>query len=280
MSNYYTLNNGIKIPAIGFGTFRTPRGVATEQSVLNAINAGYRSIDCAAVYGNESSVGAAVKKSGISREQLFITSKLWNDEKGYKSTFKAFEKTLRDLQLDYLDLYLIHWPIAKASKNNWQNANNETWKAFEELYQAGKIKALGVSNFYQHHLEPLMENAKIQPMVNQIEFHPGLLQAETVGFSKEHNLLVEAWAPLSNGGIFKNAELTALSEKYGKTIAQVALRWIVQKGIIPLPKSVTPNRIQENLAVFDFELSQEDVSIIDRLTDCGYSGLHPDKIDF
>lgn len=280
MNQYYTLNNGLKIPAIGFGTYRTPPGKETEQSVLDAIKAGYRSIDCAAIYRNETSVGAALKKSEISREQLFITSKLWNDEKGYESTIKAFAKTLNDLQLDYLDLYLIHWPIAKASRNNWQKANNETWRAFEELYAAGKIKAIGVSNFRQHHLEPLMEKAKIQPMVNQIEFHPGFLQQDTVDYSKKHNLLVEAWAPLSNGGIFNNETLIRLAERYGKTVAQITLRWILQKGFVVLPKSVTPARMAENLCIFDFEISSDDLKIIDRITDCEYSGFDPDNLDY
>ncbi|MEL7655281.1 MAG: aldo/keto reductase [Bacillota bacterium] len=280
MSIYYTLSNGLKIPAIGFGTYRTPPGSETEQSVLDAIKAGYRSIDCAAIYRNETSVGEAIRNSGVSREQLFITSKLWNDEKGYESTKKAFEKTLCDLQIDFLDLYLIHWPIAKASRNNWQEANNETWKAFEELYTEGKIRAIGVSNFHQHHLEPLMENAKIQPMVNQIELHPGFLQEETVHYSMKHNMLVEAWAPLSNGGIFKNADLIDLADKYQKTVAQITLRWIIQKGLVPLPKSVTPSRMKENLNVFDFEITAEDMAVIDNVSDCGHSGFDPDNLDY
>ncbi|MCD2347160.1 aldo/keto reductase [Clostridium guangxiense] len=278
--NFYTLSNNYKIPNIGFGTFRTPSGEETEQSVLNAIKAGYRHIDCAAAYGNEKSVGEAIRKSGVAREELFVTSKLWNDDKGYEKTLAAFNRTLEDLQLDYLDLYLIHWPIAKASKNNWQEANSESWRAFEELYKQGKIKAIGVSNFLPHHFEPLLATAKIQPMVNQIEFHPGMLQEETVAFCKQHNILVEAWAPFSNGQILKHPVLMEIADQYKKSVAQLSLRWIIQKGIVPLPKSVTPERIKNNLEVFDFEINAQDVEKIDRLTDCGGSGLHPDEVDF
>ena len=278
--NFYLLSNNYKIPNIGFGTFRTPSGEETEQSVLNAIKSGYRHIDCAAAYGNEKSVGDAILKSGVVREELFVTSKLWNDDKGYENTLKAFNKTLEDLQLDYLDLYLIHWPIAKASKNNWQEANSESWRALEELYKQGKIKAIGVSNFLPHHLEPLLETAKIKPMVNQIEFHPGMLQEETVEFCKKHNILVEAWAPFSNGQILNHPVLKEIADKYKKSVAQLSLRWIIQKGIVPLPKSVTPERIKSNLEVFDFEISEQDVNTIDKLTDCGGSGLHPDEVDF
>lgn len=277
---FYLLNNNYKMPNIGFGTFRTPSGEETEQSVLNAIKAGYRHIDCAAAYGNEKSVGEAIRKSGVAREEIFVKSKLWNDDKGYENTLAAFNRTLEDLQLEYLDLYLIHWPIAKASKENWKEANSESWRALEELYNQGKIKAIGVSNFLEHHLEPLFETAKIKPMVNQIEFHPGMLQKEIVEFCKKHNILVEAWAPFSNGQVLNNPVLKEIADKYEKTVAQLTLRWIIQKGIVPLPKSVTPERIKSNLEVFDFEISAQDVERIDRLTDCGGSGLHPDEVDF
>lgn len=277
---FYLLNNNYKMPNIGFGTFRTPSGEETEQSVLNAIKAGYRHIDCAAAYGNEKSVGEAIRKSGVAREEIFVTSKLWNDDKGYENTLAAFNRTLEDLQLEYLDLYFIHWPIAKASKENWKEANSESWRALEELYNQGKIKAIGVSNFLEHHLEPLFETAKIKPMVNQIEFHPGMLQKEIVEFCKKHNILVEAWAPFSNGQVLNNPVLKEIADKYEKTVAQLTLRWIIQKGIVPLPKSVTPERIKSNLEVFDFEISAQDVERIDRLTDCGGSGLHPDEVDF
>jgi len=278
--DFYLLSNNYKIPNIGFGTFRTPSGEETEQSVINAIKSGYRHIDCAAAYGNEKSVGEAIRKSGVAREELFVTSKLWNDNKGYEETLAAFNQTLEDLQLDYLDLYLIHWPIAKVSKNNWQKANSESWRAFEKLYKQGKVKAIGVSNFLPHHFEPLLKTAKILPMVNQIELHPGMLQDKTVEFCKQHNILVEAWAPFSNGQIFNHPVLKEIADQYKKSVAQLSLRWIIQKGIVPLPKSVTPERIKNNLEVFDFEISSQDVDRIDRLTDCGGSGLHPDKVDF
>jgi len=279
MNQYFTLYNGIRIPAIGFGTYRTP-GEAAEQSVREALKAGYRSIDCAAIYRNEENVGIALKESRINREDLFITSKLWNDFKGYDATMAAFEKTMQDLQLDYLDLYLIHWPIAKASRVNWQEANNETWRAFEELYKGGRIKAIGVSNFRRHHLEPLMEYASVQPMVNQIEYHPGFLQDETAVFCRQHGIQLESWGPLSNGGIFGNEILISLAEKYGKSVAQLTLRWIHQKGFVVLPKSVTPARMAENLEIFDFHISEEDSKIIDSVTDCGFSGFDPDDLDY
>lgn len=280
MTPVYTLQNNYQIPAVGYGTFRTADGAETETAVLEAIKAGFRHIDGAAAYGNEKSVGRAIQKSGINREELFITSKLWNDDKGYESTKAAFYRTLEDLQTDYLDLYLIHWPIAKASRERWQEANLESWRAMEELYKEGKVKAIGVSNFMPHHLEPLMKEATIMPMVNQIEIHPAMLQQETVDFCRAHNILVEAWAPFSNGQIFGNTTLQEIAETYQKSVAQIVLRWIVQKDMVPLPKSVTPERIQANLQIFDFTLSDDDMKRIDAITDCAGSGLHPDHVDF
>lgn len=276
----YILNNERGIPRIGFGTFRTPNGKQTEQSVLDALRAGYRLIDCAAVYGNETSVGAALERSGVPRAEIFLTSKLWNDEKGYDKTIAAFENTLCDLHTDYLDLYLIHWPIARATRANWQQANNETWRAFEDLYKDGKAKAIGVSNFMPHHFAPLLEKAQITPMVNQIEFHPGMRQEETLAFCAAHGIVAEAWAPFANGALLRLPALAEIGARYEKTPAQVCLRWIIQKGVVPLPKSVTPARIRSNFDVFDFTLTEEDVAAIDRLNDCGHSGLHPDLIDF
>ncbi|MGL5086944.1 MAG: aldo/keto reductase, partial [Clostridium sp.] len=257
LNDCYILSNGVKIPCVGFGTWQTPNGEVAISSVEEAIKSGYRHIDTAAVYGNEKSVGTAIKNSGIVREDIFVTSKLWNSEQGYESTLKAFEQTLEDLKLEYLDLYLIHWPVVKGHKEDWKEVNLETWRAFEELYKEGKIKAIGVSNFKVHHLKNILDNCVVKPVVNQIELHPSLNQDEMVSFCKERNILVEAWSPLSTGRIFEVKEMQEVADKYGKTIAQICIRWSLQKGILPLPKSVTPSRIIENTNVFDFEIKEE-----------------------
>lgn len=276
----YLLNNGVKIPCVGFGTWQTPNGDIAVNSVLEALNLGYRHIDTAACYKNEKSVGKAIKLSGIDRQDIFITSKLWNTDQGYQSTLDAFEKTMNDLELDYLDLYLIHWPVVKGHKEDWQNSILETWKAFEKLYKEGKIRAIGVSNFKPHHLKVLIDNCEISPMVNQIELHPSHNQDETVKFCRDNNILVEAWGPLSTGRIFKVKEMQEIADKYNKTIAQVTLRWHLQNNILPLPKSVTPSRIKENMNIFDFQLSPEDMTKIQNLKGCEGSGIDPDNINF
>ena len=280
LNDTYTLSNGVNIPCVGFGTWQTPNGETATNSVLEAIKCGYRHIDTAACYGNEESVGKAIKLSGINREDLFVTSKLWNTDQGYESTLKAFNKTIKDLDLDYLDLYLIHWPVVKGHKEDWEKSICETWKAFEKLYSEGKIRAIGVSNFKPHHLKVIFENCNIKPMVNQIELHPSHNQDETVKFCRNNNILVEAWGPLSTGRIFKVKEMHDIADKYSKSIAQITLRWHIQNEILPLPKSVTPSRIKENSMIFDFELLKEDMELIQNLKGCEGSGIDPDNINF
>ena len=279
LNDTFHLNNGYEIPCVGFGTWQTPDGDTAVMAVSEAIKTGYRHIDTAACYGNEVSVGQGIKKSGIEREKLFVTSKVWNTERGYEKTIAAFEKTLTDLGLDYLDLYLIHWPASSSQYDIWEKINLETWKALTELYKAGKIKSIGVSNFMPHHLEALMKT-EVPPMVNQIEYHPGLNQEETVDYCKKHGILVEAWSPLGTGRMLNNETLKFIAGKYGKSVAQLCIRWCLQNGVLPLPKSVTPARIVENADVFDFDITAEDMSDINAMPYFGGSGLHPDKIDF
>lgn len=274
------LSNGYEIPAIGFGTWQTPDGETAVNAVKCAIDCGYTHIDCAAVYGYETSVGEGIKASGIDRDKLFITSKLWNTERGYKKTIAAFEKTLNDLGLDYLELYLIHWTANEKQFPNWREINADTWRAFEDLYRQGKIKAIGVSNFLSHHLQALIEDCSIKPMVDQIEYHPGFMQKEVVDYCSENGIAIEAWSPLGTGKMLSNETLKAIAEKYGVSVAQLCVRWCLQNSVIPLPKSITPSRIRENIKVFDFEISREDMQTINAMPYCGGSGLNPDEVDF
>lgn len=278
--NSYTLSNNVTIPELGFGTWQTPDGDVAVASVKKALEVGYRHIDTAQGYKNEASVGQAIKESGIPREELFLTTKLWNANHSYDLVMSSFEESLEKLQTDYIDLFLIHWPNPVAFRDNWQTANAETWRAFEELYQAGKIKAIGVSNFLPHHFEELKKTATIFPMVNQIFLAPGELQEEVVTYSQEHDVLLEAYSPLGTGKIFDVPEMKALAEKHQKSIAQVALRWSLQHGFLPLPKSVTPSRIEENIHVFDFELSEEDMKTIDQLDGVVGKATNPDTTGF
>ncbi|WP_455675484.1 aldo/keto reductase [Pradoshia sp.] len=273
------LHNGTEIPCIGFGTWQTPDGETAVTAVKSAIDAGYRHIDTAAAYGNEESVGKAIRESGLSREELFITSKVWNTDRGYESTLQAFERTLERLGTDYLDLYLIHWPANSTQFEDWAQINLETWRAMTDLYKAGRIRAIGVSNFLPKHLQPLMET-EVKPMVNQIEYHPGLMQEETVDYCKENAILIEAWSPLGTGKMLSNETLMAIAAKYNKSVAHLCIRWCMQNGTLPLPKSITPSRIADNLEVFDFEISDEDMTTINQMEYFGGSGLNPDEIDF
>lgn len=275
----FTLNNGYEIPKFGFGTYLAEDKTLIE-SVKIAINSGYRLIDTAAFYNNESALGFAIKDSEIDRNELFITSKVWNTDRGYKQTKLAFEKSLNNLKLDYLDLYLIHWPANKKQFSNAKEINAQTWKAMEELYLEGKIKAIGLSNFLPHHIEELKETAQIMPMVNQIEFHPGFAQVELVKYCQKNNIIVEAWSPLGRSDSLNNKAIKSLSRKYDKTPAQIILRWIVQQNIIPLPKSTTPSRIIENINIFDFELDNDDIELINNIKESNAECANPDEVDF
>lgn len=267
---YFTLSNGVKIPALGFGTWQV-KGEDCFNAVSEALRVGYRHIDTAWIYRNEKEVGRALKDSGIKREDLFITTKCWNDHRGYERTLKAFEESCQNLQLEYLDLYLLHWP---------KELDKESWRAIEELYQMGKIRAIGVSNYHQHHLEDLFKTANIKPMVDQIEFHPKLTQVRLHHFLKSENIQMESWSPLMRGQILDIPTLQELSKKYQRTITQIVLRWNIQKGIVVIPKSITPSRIKENFEIFDFELENEDILLIDSLNENIRTGADPDNFDF
>lgn len=274
------LSNGVTIPGLGYGTYQTPPEDA-YRAVTDALAVGYRHIDTAALYGNESGVGQAVKDSGLKREEVFITSKLWNTERGYDKAMAAFEKTLAELGTDYLDLYLIHWPANEKQFGQEAAALNlDTWRAFEDLYKVGKIKAIGVSNFMPNHLEALLAQAEIKPMVNQIEVHPGWPQTEAIRYCQRNDILVEAWAPLGEAAALSNPVLAKIAAKHDHTPAQVCLRWEIQQGILPLPKSVHKERMAENTKLFDFELTEDEMDIIGALRNLGGQCKVPDQVDF
>jgi len=271
-----TLHNGVTMPGLGLGVFKVEEGPTVVQAVKAAIANGYRSIDTAAIYGNEQTVGQGIREAlaenGLSREDIFVTSKVWNSDLGYEATLAAYETSLQKLGLEYLDLYLIHWPV--------QGKYKDAWRALEHLYEAGKVKAIGVSNFQIHHLQDVMADAKIKPMINQVELHPRLTQKELLGFTREHGIQLEAWSPLMQGELLDNEVLREIGAKYGKSVAQVILRWDVQHGIVTIPKSVKEHRIIENASIFDFELSSGEMERIDALNEDRRVGPDPDNFDF
>lgn len=265
------LRNGIDMPNIGFGTSLI-EGEECISNIRQALQAGYRHIDTASVYKNESYIGKAIKESNLPREEIFITSKVWKDSMGYENTIKSFNNSLQDLGLEYIDLFLIHWP-----RNNDEKLNIDTWKALEDLYKQKKVRAIGLSNFLKHHLEIILNNCEIVPMVDQLEFHPGLTRKETLEFCKENDIVVEAWAPLGKGKMLQNEDLVRIANKYNKSVAQICIKWCLQNGVVPLPKTTNWNRMLENKDVFDFTISDEDMNFINNMEFFAGSDMDPNK---
>jgi diketogulonate reductase-like aldo/keto reductase len=267
-----TLHNGVKMPWLGLGVWKMNNEEEVVTAVKSALETGFRSIDTAAAYKNEEGVGKGIKESGVPRKEIFLTSKVWNSDQGYESTLQAFEDSLARLDTDYLDLYLIHWPVEGKYK--------DTWRAMEELYENGKIRAIGVSNFHPRHLDDLLGEASIVPMVNQVEFHPLLNQQDLREVCKAKDIQMEAWSPLAQGNLLENPILKEIGASHGKTPAQVIIRWDLQHGVVTIPKSSNPGRIQQNGDVFDFELSREEIHQIDQLHENQRFGPDPDHFDF
>lgn len=282
LKDTYQLNDGNEIPVVGFGTWQMPNDEDTSEIVYHAIEVGYRHIDTAAIYKNEEAVGRGIKRAIddglVDREDLFVTTKLWNDDQTYDLAKKALDDSLSRLGLDYVDLYLIHWPNPVKYRDHWQEANAESWRAMEEGHEAGKVRSLGISNFMPRHLKPLLESAKIKPTVNQIYLNPSDAQEEAVLENEKHNILSEAYSPLGTGKIFEIDELDQIAKKYNKTVAQVVLRWSLQKGFLPLPKTETMSRVAENADLFDFEISEEDMEKISSFKGMAGEAQDPDTI--
>lgn len=268
----WKLHNGIEMPYFGLGVFQIQDGNEVINSVRFALDRGYRHIDTASLYGNEKGVGDGIRQSSVDRKDVFVTSKVWNSEQGYDNTLKAFDASLKRLGFEYLDLYLVHWPVRGKYK--------ETWRALEYLYRQGKVKAIGVSNFLIHQLEGLLTTAEIIPMVNQVEFHPYVVQQPLLDFCSERNIQFEAWSPLMQGQVLKIEQIRTLAEKYNKTPVQIVLRWDLQKGVITIPKSVNKDRIISNADIFDFEITTEDMRLLDNLDKNKRIGAHPDTFNF
>ncbi len=275
INDTYTLANGQQIPCMGFGTYN-PQNGDNVSIIKDAIEVGYRYFDTASLYETERDLGRAIKESGIDRKEFFIVSKAWTDEMGYAGIKQALERTLNRLQMDYLDLYLIHWPRQAEDDCEWKVRGQETWRAMEELYAEKKIKGIGLSNFLPHHMENILQNCKIKPVVNQLELHPGYMQETAVSYCREHQVALQAWSPLGRAKLLENPLLVKLAEKYQKSPAQIALRFLLQKGIIPLVKASKTERMKENTAVFDFEITPEDMSVLSCMPQTAWSGEHPD----
>ena len=273
---HYILNNGVEIPAIAFGTYKAADGKSADV-IRAAIEAGYRYFDTASFYGTETYLAQAVRESGISRDEIFIASKLWKTEMGYENVKSAFEHSLDKLNTDYLDLYLIHWPLPDPEYKDWKQLDKETWRVMEELYQAGKVRAIGLSNFLPHHIDNILEDCTVRPAVDQIEYHPGYSQEAAVQYCKERNILVQAWSPIGRQRVLEEPLVLELAGKYAVSPAQICLKFAVQRGIIPLPKSSSVERMKENLDLYSFEMEREDIWRLATMPQAGWSGEHPDR---
>ena len=270
-ANGFILDKGVELPYTGFGTYK----VKEEKIILDALDAGYRHLDTARKYENEKIIGNALKECGIPRRELFLTSKVWKTDLGYDNTLRSFEASLNDLGVNYMDLFLIHWPQSSPDAD-WKPVLTETWKAMERLYDEGIVTAIGVSNHLPHHLMHILKDCNTRPMVNQLEFHPGYVQATTTNFCLAQDIQVEAWSPLGRAALLKDPLTLELAKKYGKTPAQICLRFCLQSNVLPLPKSSSPERMKENLDIFDFDLSIEDVFRLSTMPETGWSGQHPE----
>lgn len=275
---YYELSNGFKLPSVAFGTWlaTTEKG---EQNIVDAIENGYRYIDTAAFYKNEAEIGRAIKKTGIDRSELIIASKVWRTMLGYDNTMKSFNQSLADLQTDYIDVFLVHWPRADMTDENWPEKIQSTWKALEELYEQGKIKAIGLSNFLPHHIEALMKTAKIAPVIDQLELHAGYMQHAAVEYCKAHKIQPQAWSPLAQGRVLKDPTINKMAEKYGVSVGKFLLTYLDQQDIAVVVKCSSPERMRQNLDIGGFRISDEDMSILNCLPQLGWSGEHPDFVE-
>jgi len=274
----FELNNGNKVPNIGYGTWKLTNDEDNANIIKTAIDVGYRHIDTAASYANEEIIGIGIEESHVNRSELFITGKLWNSDRGFENVVSACKRTIKNLKCEYLDLYLMHWPASPAVHENWIEINNDTWRAFEYLYEEGLVKAIGISNFKVSQLEELIKNNKIRPMVNQIEFHPGFMQKETFDYCKQNAILIEAWSPLGSGKLLKKQELKDIAEKYNVSVAKLCIKWCLQNGVVPIPKSTSKDRMIENLNVDDFTILEEDMEVLNNLPYIGGYGFDSETI--
>lgn len=276
MNKIYTLNNGVQISAVGFGTYKAADGKSADV-IKAAIGSGYRYFDTASFYGTETYLAEAIRQSGLPRKDFFIASKLWKTEMGYENARDAFRRTLENLDTDYLDLYLIHWPLPEPGYENWKELDRETWRALEELYAEGKIRAIGLSNFLPHHIENILAGCTVRPAVDQIEYHPGYSQEAAVQYCKENGILVQAWSPIGRSRVLADPLVCELAAKYRVSPAQICLKFAVQRGVVPLPKSSSPERMKQNMDLFSFEMEQEDIWRLATMPQSGWSGEHPDQ---